>query len=425
MTAPWILLVMVLVFTVGVFRFRLPTGISLFLSALAGALLSGEGLAVRHLAEGAMTYLDPNLIVFTSLFFMGVFERSGALGTLNSMMLSAFGKRPSVLLIVITFFVMFPGMLTGLTAPCVLTTGAMIAPVLMLSGMPRAAAGAFIATAAFFGMVAPPVNIAAMLICSGVDMPYVGFDLPLLIAALPLAIASSFWLAGKYFRRLEPKAILEHLPPSRYKAHGLKLFLPLLVLVVLLFGGKSFPEHIPYIGVPMMFVVSGIIGFFTGDRVKLKDVLSWATRESLPIMGLLVGIGMFIQILTVSGARGFIVVETLEMPSWLLYIAMAVLMPVFGGVSAYGASSVLGVPLLLALLQKNNIMVGAALSHLASVGDYLPPTRLAVVLAAQVVKEEKPNRILKHSAMPILAAILWGILLILLANPIARLLGLS
>jgi len=71
----------------------------------------------------------------------------------------------------------------------------MIAPVLIAAGMPRARAGAFIATAAFFGMVAPPINIAAMIIGSGVDMPYVGFDLPLLIAAVGLvAVYASMYL---------------------------------------------------------------------------------------------------------------------------------------------------------------------------------------------------------------------------------------
>jgi gluconate:H+ symporter, GntP family len=414
---------MILALCGGVFLMRLPTGLALALASVVGALVAGDGLPVRHLVEGTMLYLDPMLLVMTSLFFMAVFERSGALGTLNTVIVRAFGRWPRLLLMLLTFFVMFPGMLTGLTAPCVLTTGAMIAPVLIAAGMPRARAGAFIATAAFFGMVAPPINIAAMIIGSGVDMPYVGFDLPLLIASVPLAVLCAFLIAGKWTPRLSDANVLASLPPSRYPQHGFKLFLPLILLVALLVGGKSFPALIPYIGVPLMFVLSGTLGFFMGDRVQLDDTLSWAVRQSLPILGLLAGIGMFIQILTLTGARGFIVVNTLTLPPGFLYVGMALLVPLFGGVSAYGSASVLGVPLLLALLKQNDIIVAAALSLLASIGDFLPPTRLAVILASPVV-DEKPNSILKYCLIPALLAAAWGVAMILLANPLAKLLGL-
>jgi len=420
----WTLLAMVAALCVGVFALRWPTGISLALAAVIGALVAGEGLAIRHLVEGTMLYLDPILLVVTSLFFMAVFERSGALATLNTVTVKALGRWPRVLLMLLTLFVMFPGMLTGLTAPCVLTTGAMIAPILIGAGVPRARAGAFIATAAFFGMVAPPVNIAAMIIGSGVDMPYVGFGWPLMIAAFPLAIVSSFFIAGKHARGLANPAVLENLPASRYREHGLKLFLPLMLLLVLLFGAKSFPKYIPYIGVPLMFVLSGVLGLFTGDHVKLDGALTWAIRQALPIVGLLAGIGMFIQVLTLTGARGFIVVHTLELPRLWQYVGMAFIVPLFGGISAYGSSSVLGVPFVLALLQQNAIIVAAALSLLASIGDFLPPTRLAVILSAPVV-EENANRVLKYCAIPIVLSILWGIGMILLANPIAKILGLS
>lgn len=418
----WTLLAMIAALCAGVFLLRLPTGLALVLASVSGALVGGAGVPIRHLVEGTMLYLDPMLLVVTSLFFMATFERSGALGTLNSVMVRAFGRWPYLLLMLLTLFVMFPGMLTGLTAPCVLTTGAMIAPVLIAAGMPKARVGAFIATAAFFGMVAPPINIAAMIIGSGVDMPYVGFDLPLLIATIPLAIVCAYLIAGKWTKQLAGSGVLTSLPPSHYPQHGFKLFLPIILLIVLLAGAKSFPAYIPYIGVPLMFVLSGILAFFTGEKVKADDTLSWAVKQSLPILGLLAGIGMFIQILTLTGARGFIVVNTLTLPSWLLYAGMAIFVPFFGGVSAYGSASVLGVPLLLALLKQNDIMVAAALSLLASVGDFLPPTRLAVILAAPVV-DEKPNRVLKYCLIPALLAVAWGIAMILLANPLAKWIG--
>jgi GntP family gluconate:H+ symporter len=263
-----------------------------------------------------------------------------------------------------------------------------------------------------------------MIIGSGVDMPYVGFDAPLLIASIPLAIVCSFWIVGRHVKQLGSGEALANLPPSRYADHGWTLFLPLIVLVILLIGGKTLPQFIPYIGVPLMFVVAGILGFFTGDKMKLEGVLSWAARESVPIMGLLAGIGIFIEILTLTGARGFIVVNILELPSWLRYLGMAVFVPMFGGVSAYGSASVLGVPLLIALLEKNAVIIASALSLLASVGDFLPPTRLAVILTAPVVREPA-NQVLKYCLISSGLAIAWGIGMMLLANPIGRLLGLA
>lgn len=417
--------IMIAVLCGGIFALRLPTGISLLLAALCGSLASGNGFGLHYIAEGSLLYLDPLLIVVTSLFFMAVFERSGALGSLNVWVVKTFGRQRIVLISLLMLLVMFPGMFTGLTAPCVLTTGAMIAPLLLSTGAPAAVAGAFIATGAFFGMVAPPVNICAMLICGGVDMPYIGFDLPLLLATVPLALICAYILIGGYFKNFDQIAALELLPKSRHAEHGFKLYLPVLVLVALLLGEKYLPTVIPHLGIPLVFVLSAVLGLFTGDRVSVSDSATWAIKQSLPILALLVGIGAFIEVLTLSGARGWIVINLLSLPDWQLYLGMALLVPLFGGVSAYGASVVLGVPILLSLLDRNNIMIAAALSMLASVGDFVPPTRLAVLLAGPIVGESSTARILKYCTWPIILGVSVSLLMIYFANDLAKLFGLS
>src|SRR3546814_1109502 len=47
--------------------------------------------------------------------------------------------------------------------------------------------GAFIAVIATCGMIAPPLNVPAMSISDGVNMPYAGFGMPLLVLSLPPA----------------------------------------------------------------------------------------------------------------------------------------------------------------------------------------------------------------------------------------------
>ncbi len=414
------LIVMVIVLAASVFLLRVPTGLALALASVGGALAGGFGFPVRHLAEGTMLYLDPILIVLTSLFFMRVFEHSGGLAALNSVLLRRFGSTPSILLIVLTLFVMFPGMLTGLTAPCVLTTGAMVAPLLVRAGLSAARAGAFIAVAAFFGMVAPPVNICAMIIGGGVDMPYIGFGLPLTLASFPLAFGSSFLIAGSVRREL--RSISRE--AQTITAVSPVLFTPLVLILVLIAGPRLIPSIVPDLGVPLVFVLAAATAFVCGKRVGLGESARWATQQSLPILALLAGVGIFIQVLTLTGARGLIVVNTMLLPEWAQLAGMTLLVPVFGGVSAYGASSVLGVPFLLAMLERHEIIVAAALSLLASIGDFLPPTRLAVVLSASVVSGRE-REILRWCFVPAVLALLLGLGMILAANPLSRLLGLD
>ncbi|MGB5873865.1 MAG: TRAP transporter large permease subunit, partial [Bacteroidota bacterium] len=170
------ILVMLAVFAVGVFLLKLPSGVALALAAVAGALVAGEGLPLRHLVEGTFGYLDAVLIIATAMIFMKAIEASGALGTLSYAMVSALSHRPTLLMILVALFIMFPGMLTGLSSSCILTTGALVTPALLAMGIPAVAVGSFLAVTAVFGMIAPPINIPVMIIGGGVDMPYIGFE---------------------------------------------------------------------------------------------------------------------------------------------------------------------------------------------------------------------------------------------------------
>lgn len=403
---------------------RLPIGIALLVSAVVGTLSGGFGLPVPQLVEGTMLYLDPILLVLSSLFFMKMFEQSGGLRVLNHVLMRAVGRTPVLLVIVLTLFVMFPGMLTGLTAPCILTTGAMIVPILRGAGMPNSRIAAFIAVAAFFGMAAPPVNICAMLIGGGVDMPYVNFGLPLSLCTFPLAFASSLWIARHHLRSFTAAAEAGESSVDM-SARNYRLLLPLLFLLVMLSAERALPQLIPHLGIPLLFTLSALLTLVLSSNSRVLVAINWSIREALPVLALLAGVGMFIQALTLSGARGLLVVETLVMPHWLRDAASVVFVPLFGGVSAYGSSSVLGVPLLLSMLERNAILVAAALSLLASIGDFLQPTRLAVILSAQVTEESSLWSIQKLCIVPALTAAAAAVLMILFANPLAKLMGLQ
>ncbi|MBN2010852.1 TRAP transporter large permease subunit [candidate division KSB1 bacterium] len=400
--------------------FKLPIGISLIIASIAGAFVAGEGVPIRHLVEGSFLYFDPILIIATAMIFMEVIRRSGALGSISRFIIVRMHRRPFWLLFFLTLFIMFPGMITGLSTATVLTTGAIAAPALMLLGIPHVTVAAMIAMSAILGMIAPPINVPAMIIGGGVDMPYIGFELPLMFATFPLAISFNLALGYKYVRNIQIDKMIPKLDTDYFEIYGWRLFLPLLVVIVLMLGVRIFPAVFPNLGVSLIFIIGAIIGLFCGKKMNFWHVSHSAIQEALPVIGILLGIGMFIQIMTLTGVRGLLVIGSLSLPSFWRYVSIAVMVPLFGAVSAYGSASVLGVPFLLAFLGKNEIIVGSAISLIAGLGDLMPPTALAGIFAAQVVKEKNYFKVLKVTLIPAVITALWGILMILSANFLAK-----
>ncbi|MCA9785968.1 MAG: TRAP transporter large permease subunit [Calditrichaeota bacterium] len=422
----WILLGMVAWFAAVTFRWNWPIGLGLASAAALGGLVAGvppwapggDGL-LRHLVEGSFVYIDPILIMATALVFMKAIEASGLLPALSVRILRGLAHRPMLLAILMGAFIAFPGMLTGLTTASVLTTGAIAAPPLMKLGLDRRRTGAFIAICAIIGMVAPPINLPVMIIGGGVDMPYIGFTVPLLVLTLPTLVFTALFLAWPSLRKGDARAVLAGLDDGPWQRHGVKLLLPLLLVLVLMSAPQLFPGRVPSLGLPLVFLLGALLAMVTGDRVRLVDCASAAVRQALPVMAILVGVGCFIQVMTLTGMRGELVLSCLELPHWLLFVSMLFALPMFGAVSAFGSASVLGVPFLLALLGRPELWVAAGLSMLAALGDLMPPTALSGIFAAQVVGEEKYTRVLRHCLVPALLLAGWGLATILFAAQFA------
>jgi gluconate:H+ symporter, GntP family len=414
-----ILLSMLAVFALGVFLFKLPSGVALVLSAIVGALVGGEGVPLRHLVEGSFGYLDAILIIATAMIFMKVLDGSGALGTLGHLLMKSLYRWPTVLFIFIAFFVMFPGMLTGLSSACILTTGALVAPAMLAMRIPAPAVGSFIAMMAVYGMIAPPINIPVMIIGGGVDMPYIGFEKPLALASFPLALIAALYYRVRYVRKIQIEEVLSRLPAPLHTKHGLRLFAPLVIVVVLMIAIRVIPQYVPDIGIPLIFVLGSLVGLVTGERIKFWQTARTAIREALPVMVILVGVGMFVQIMTLTGVRGFLAVGALNLPPAFLYLGIALLMPAFG--SAYASASVLGVPLVYVFLGKNEIVVASALSLIAGIGDLMPPPMLLCAFASQIVGEKNQFRILRQSLPFIVLSLIAAIAMIAFANSVEKL----
>ena len=300
--------------------------------AVLGAILAGEGIPVRHLVEGMFGYIDTILIIATAMIFMKTVQAVGLMESIAAWGIRRFRNRPILLSIGVTLLIMFPGMLTGSSTACCLTTGALVAPVLMHLGVSRVKTGALIAVAALLGMIAPPINIPVMIIGGGIDMPYVGFAVPLLAATMPLAVFAALLLAWPSLRRKEGQddAALEK-ELARMSAVPLtwRLCVPFIVLIVLMAGEQFLPQYFPFLGMPLQFLIASGSAAFTGRRWNVWASAVEAIDDALPVLGILMGVGMFIQVMTLNGVRGFVVISALSIPEWALYLSIAISLPAF------------------------------------------------------------------------------------------------
>ena len=414
------LLSMLAVFLLANLLFKLPVSVSMILGAIVGALVGGQGIPLRHMFEGTFTYVDTMLIISTAMLFMTVIQESGALDALNAAIVTRFYKVPALMLILLMFVIMFPGMITGSSTAAVLSAGALVAPILLLIGIPKDKAGAILAVGAIMGMAAPPVNIPAMLIGGGVDMPYIGFDGPLFLMTLPCAIFTVLFLGLKYCKNLDLEKLKEGLNLEVGKKYGFKLYLPILVLIVLLVVSKLVPSF-PQLGTCLIFLISAVVGLFTGKKFNFWEKALEAMDKTIPVLAKLMGVGMFIQVMTLVGARGWIVVSCLGLGMVFVYIAAFTIMPAFGAVSSYGAASVIGVPFLLVIIQNtscSDIVVAAVLAFCCCIGDLMPPTALAGNYAAQIVDLKYP-KVLKNCIIPVLVCLAVAVACMLNSNALA------
>ncbi|MBQ7217338.1 MAG: TRAP transporter large permease subunit [Synergistaceae bacterium] len=416
-------LVMIFVFAFGAFAFKLPIAVAMAFAAIVGAAVGGAGFPLRHIVEGEFGYLNTIMVICTAMIFMKVVQKTGLLDSLSAWVIRKFKNAPALLSIGIMIIIMLPGMITGSSTAAVLTTGALVSPVLMTLGLSKVRAAAVVSMGAILGMIAPPISIPAMIICAGVDIPYVGFAVPLMICTFPLAVVFALTMIYPGIRgsNRDEAALEKHLSEMERNSLTFRLFLPVVVLVVLFSAEQFLPTYVS-LGMPVIFLASALSGLLSGTRWKVFETIIEAVDDALPVMGILMGVGMFIQIMTLIGVQGFIVVSALSLPSWTLFVGIAVTMPLFGAVSSFGSASVLGVPFLLALLNYNSVIVASALSLIASLGDLMPPTALAGIFAAQVVGEENYFRVLKLCLLPGVCVALWGIAVILMSPSIASIL---
>jgi TRAP-type C4-dicarboxylate transport system permease large subunit len=299
-------------------------------------------------------------------------------------------------------------MLSGSAPASVLSTGVLVAPILMKLGVPKVETASIVAMGSLFGMIAPPINVPAMLIGTGVYMPYEGFAVPLLILTMPLAIFSVLFLGRRFIGKIDADEVLADIPIDPRLKNGWVTHLPLSFVIGFMLLKSYFPQIDT--GTPLVFFMGTIMALFTGRRIRFLRAAKESMTDAIDIMALFAAVGALIQIMALTGARGLMVVAALALTGPLLYLSIAAAGPLIGGLlMPFGAAGVLGIPLVMAFSNQDAIWVTSALTLLMGVGALLPPTAVSGLFAAQAVGIEKYTDILKKCALPAILSLIAGV----------------
>jgi len=399
--------------------FKISTELSIFVAALVGGLVGGAGIPARHIVEGAFTYLDICLIFITATMFMNFLKEAGGVAFVVRRILKRFHRRKSMLYILLTVLLLVPGMLTGAGSVTVLIVGGMVATVLGYMGIPKPKTAAIVFTIAGLSAAAPPVSLWAMLTAAGVNMPYVGFFVPLMAPCLLLALLTIFILGWKA-KPVDLEQALKELPEAPAKMNWLKVLLPFLIFLVLVVAGRIWPFSFPIMGLPLIFCCAAVITLALSPiKIDILEVSRKTVRQILPLIGTLTCVGVLVQIMTLTGVRGLIAVTTVTLPVMVVILTLFITLPVSETVLMWGAAPVLGVPLVLLFntIGLNPIVALAGMSVIWPLGDAIPPTAIIGRLTVETIGMKEPyKKFLKQCIVPAILIIIVGTLMVLFSK---------
>ncbi len=405
---------------------KLSVEISMLASAGAGGIAGAfvgtppVGDLARHLVEGSFTYLDVILVFCAATIFMAIVNESGGVNYVVRATIKYFYNIRILALLLLMIIILIPGALTGAGSVSLLVVGAPTALALGYLGIPKRKVAAIIFIVAGLSAAAPPVNIWAMITCAGTAIPYVGFELPLGIPVLLLGIFTVLTLGWKRESRMDREAVLHEMPEVPAKMSWWRVFLPFFVFFGLVMAYRLWPFDIPILGLPLQFAAAALAAWLLSPkRINILKLSSDTMKRLLPLLATMVVVGMLQQIMTATGVRGMFSFAVISTPLTLLFISLAVVVPVSEGILTYGAAAVIGIPLVwfLESIGLHATVVISGLSLLWPLGDGLPPTALIGRLSV-MVSDYKGRywSFLKETWLPWIVITTGGILMIVFSE---------
>ncbi|MGI6075030.1 MAG: TRAP transporter large permease subunit [Pyramidobacter sp.] len=406
-------------------KIHMPVAFSLLLISVALALATGYGVPYRQFIEGEFGYLNIVVVILTGVMFLRVYEASGAIDLLMQRLTRMMNRHPLLFLFTVMALLYIPGMFTGLGVPAVLIIGGLTYPLLMEMGFAPEKAVAFISLGAMLGSVTGPLNIPVMIIACAINMPYEGFGLILPAITVPMGIMIVLCMGARTARRFKTAENQESANAPRTSVLKPVVYLPIMVLLLLIGLPRAFPRHIPDLGTPLAFTAAMVCTLLTGHVKGMGTVLLKSIDNPvLDTAALLLSVGVLVQIATLTGIKGDIITACMSLPPIGIYLVLLIVLPLLGGaVSMLGGAALFGLPLVLALLGHNTIVVTAGCSVLCALSQLIPPTAIVSKVAGEVLGVYDYRKTL-HSMLPYMIMIaVFSLLFVIFSNTIARILA--
>lgn len=287
-------------------------------------MAGGFGIPWCRLIEGPMYYIYINMVIFTALIMLQVMKESGGMEAIAWDILVTFRTMPFILFLLLMLMVYFPGMVTGVGAAAVLSTGVIVAVILQAVGVPKLETAAILAIWSTMGAAAPLVNLPALIISGGLNMPFDGFTQILLLLSVPPGRFAIFYMGRKYFKVISLEDINGILPaPDR--RFFIQPYLPIIAIVALFLAIGLFPGVVPDLVSPLVFMIVAIVALFTGRKVNLfKASASAMSGRLFGVVAVFFVVGSVVQAMTLTGVKGYLVISifTLAAISLVLRILM-------------------------------------------------------------------------------------------------------
>lgn len=383
-----ILAAMVATFALASWLLKSPE-LSMVITAVVGALVGGLGFPVRLLVEGTFTYFDVAFTFLTASIFINFYSATGAMDALVRGMVDRFYDSKWVLFFLLAVIMLIPGALTGAGSVSMFVVGGMVATVLRFMGIRDTRIVAFVYVTSMLAAVAPPINLWVMLMCAQANMPYVGFDVPLLAPIVLITVFTVFYLLRG--GSPQPKAdILASLPEAPRGTNAFRIATPLVVFVVLLVLSKYAAFFMPILGIPLIFLISTLVAMILSPRrlgpAGWYRVLTDTSEQVFPLLATVISVGVLVNIMTSTGVRGLIAITFVTLPVYLIYTFALIVLPLAQGSLSYSSGIILGTPLIFLFnsVGVNVTIVATALSLIFPLGDCLPPSRISGRVAIDV-----------------------------------------
>lgn len=345
----------------------------------------------RVLVEGLFVNLDIALLFIAASIFVNIYSKTGAIDVVTRKIVSRVSNK-WILLAIMGVMMIIPGALTGAGSISIFVLGSMVTTVVSAMGLSKKKTAAFVFMFAIMSAAAPPVNLWAMMIASGCDIPYVGFDVPLLA---PLAVCALFTIIflGWGSKPKSKEEILAQLPEAP-KMSAWRIVTPLVVLIALFLASNYLAHSIPVLGLPLMFIICAIVAALRNPKkMGFKDylkIINDTFEQIFPLIATVLSVGMLQNAMSATGVKGLIGITFITMPVYLIYATVLFVAPVLQGALNYGSAVVFGAPLIFMFnsMGYDPKIAAIALSLMFPIGDCLPPSRITGRLAIEATGYE-------------------------------------